>query len=181
MNTRTHRSSSARHLFARIGLMLAAAILPLALLAAVSVAAPSFKPNAAPGNCAACHEGKKMVGADHPDTTKMNWKECVACHKKGTNGAKTLAMRIPADHYHMLSGQKCAACHKGGKTTNLPDQATCKSCHKGYVEKTPAKGELANPHKNHLGEPDCWVCHTIHKPSVNFCASCHPAMVYSVP
>ncbi len=181
MSTHANCSSFARRALGRFCFLLAAAILPLALLAAASMAAPSFKPNVAPGNCAACHEGKKMVGADHPDTTKMTWKECAACHKKETGGAKTLAMRIPADHYHMLAGQKCAACHKGGKPENLPEQATCKNCHKDYVAKTPDKGELVNPHKNHLGEPDCWVCHTMHKPSVNFCASCHPAMVYKVP
>ncbi len=30
-----------------------------------------------------------------------------------------------------------------------------------------------NPHRSHFGEVECRVCHRMHRPSVDFCSTCH--------
>jgi len=62
--------------------------------------------------------------------------------------------------------------------------ADCLTCHKDYdhliqltanLEKKypnlPKPGR--NPHSSHFGEIDCRVCHRVHRPSVDFCSTCH--------
>ncbi|MDL2307342.1 cytochrome c3 family protein, partial [Desulfovibrio sp. OttesenSCG-928-C06] len=136
-------------------LFLSSLLVALCLLPGYALAEPEFKDGVAPGDCAPCHEGDKMVGPDHPATSGMSWDDCAACHNSGKDGAKTLNMRLPAGHIHMLAGQDCSICHEDGNTENLPDIYTCQGCHADYVEKTPPRDGLDNPHENHLGQPDC--------------------------
>ena len=80
---------------------------------------------------------------------------------------------------HAKHGQKCEICHVAGK----PDlklgekkRSPCVACH-GWYDKVAVKTEKVeggNPHGQHDGELPCTECHKGHKPSVNYCAQCHP-------
>jgi hypothetical protein len=53
----------------------------------------------------------------------------------------------------------------------------CLACH-GPMEKIVAKSTPTdfadrNPHKSHLGEIACTVCHKAHEASVVYCLGCH--------
>jgi len=145
------------------------------------IAAPSFIDGADPGECAVCHEGNTMVQQGHVPTKGLSYEECALCHKEQKDGALPLAQRFPGGHYHLLSGVGCDSCHDDGDYENLPGAATCKGCHPDYIEKTPSKNGLDNPHENHMGDLNCRLCHKMHKPSVNFCAQCHSAFDYVIP
>mgnify|MGYP000026872891 FL=1 len=91
----------------------------------------------------------------------------------GTNSlqAQALAER------HSQKGLSCQSCHgqaqpKAGDTV-ANDQ--CLQCH-GPLEKLQAKfadKKEYNPHKNHLGDIDCVLCHKGHSQSVAYCQECH--------
>lgn len=83
------------------------------------------------------------------------------------------------DSLHGKSRVSCSACHgnllpeKGDTVEN----ERCLACH-GPMEKIVAKStpkDFAdrNPHKSHLGEIACTVCHKAHEPSVVYCLDCH--------
>ena len=146
-----------------------------------AVAAPSFVDGADPGDCAACHEGNSMVKQDHVPTKGLSYDDCASCHKGQKDRVLPLAQRLPGVHYHLFAGVGCDSCHEGGDYEDLPRGATCKECHADYVEKTPSKNDLENPHDNHMGDLDCKLCHKMHEPSVNFCAQCHSGFDYVTP
>lgn len=71
----------------------------------------------------------------------------------------------------------CVTCHN----TEAPasgayvENDVCLKCH-GPIEKLQKKTEGSdgvNPHKSHLGEIDCTLCHEGHQPSQSYCLSCH--------
>jgi fumarate reductase flavoprotein subunit len=71
----------------------------------------------------------------------------------------------------------CKACH--GETLKVDDNETsvnsqCILCHgsPGEIAKK-SKGHNINPHKSHLGETDCTVCHRGHVSSKAYCLNCH--------
>lgn len=74
----------------------------------------------------------------------------------------------------------CDICHE---TTEPPkgdwvDPEKCFNCHDGWdslAEATESYG-MYNPHKSHLGEPDCSICHKGHEPSVMYCSTCHKTL-----
>jgi hypothetical protein len=83
------------------------------------------------------------------------------------------------DALHGKGGIVCLSCH--GKT--LPKEGDtvendrCLTCH-GSMETLAKKTEPKdfpdrNPHKSHLGEIACTVCHKAHSPSQVYCLSCH--------
>ncbi len=64
------------------------------------------------------------------------------------------------------------------------DTVECVKCHNDNAQliKLTANLELKypnlpkpgwNPHASHFGEIDCRVCHRVHRPSVDFCSTCH--------
>ena len=74
----------------------------------------------------------------------------------------------------------CAGCH--GKDTPQLDSTVenprCLECH-GPMEKLAKKSEPKdfadrNPHKSHLGDIACTVCHHEHSASKTYCLECHP-------
>lgn len=81
------------------------------------------------------------------------------------------------DNRHLAQGVSCAACHAHGVIGQAPN-ATCLSCHgpmEALIEKTaPQLHPDRNPHKSHLGEIDCTVCHAQHGPQKIYCLECHP-------
>lgn len=83
------------------------------------------------------------------------------------------------DNRHAKGGIVCAGCH--GKDLPRADETVenprCLECH-GSVEILAKKTEPKdfpdrNPHKSHLGEINCTVCHRAHSPSKNYCLECH--------
>ena len=76
---------------------------------------------------------------------------------------------------HLGNGLNCASCHKESPPAAPVKMEQCFTCHGNYDEladKTDGKGSH-NPHASHNGDLPCESCHHMHKPSVNFCASCH--------
>jgi len=91
------------------------------------------------------------------------------------------------DHLHATAMIDCGGCH--GKETPLLDttvaNSRCLSCH-GPLEqlaaKTSPKGlPERNPHKSHLGDVACTVCHHAHTSSTNYCLTCHSNFKMTIP
>ncbi len=81
------------------------------------------------------------------------------------------------DNRHLKHGVTCSACHAKGVVDQV-DNATCLSCH-GPLEKlvqktTPQQHPEENPHKSHLGEIQCTICHVQHDQQKIYCLECHP-------
>jgi hypothetical protein len=83
------------------------------------------------------------------------------------------------DNLHAKAGIACANCH--GKDLPKPDttveNSRCLTCH-GPMDKLALKTEPKdfkdrNPHKSHLGEVACTVCHKAHAESKVYCLGCH--------
>lgn len=83
------------------------------------------------------------------------------------------------DNLHAKASLSCANCH--GKELPKLDStlanAKCLDCH-GPIDQLAQKSEPAdfkdrNPHRSHLGEIDCTVCHKAHSESKIYCLQCH--------
>jgi hypothetical protein len=83
------------------------------------------------------------------------------------------------DNIHARSGITCAGCH--GQILPKEDvnvgNNRCLDCH-GPLDKLAQKTESKefknrNPHKSHLGDIDCTVCHKAHSTSKVYCLDCH--------
>jgi hypothetical protein len=83
------------------------------------------------------------------------------------------------DNLHAKTSVSCANCH--GKELPAPDatviNSKCLECH-GPMDQLAKKTEPAdfkdrNPHKSHLGEIACTVCHKAHSESKVYCLGCH--------
>lgn len=81
----------------------------------------------------------------------------------------------------------CASCH--GKGSPEPDSTVenprCLECH-GPMEELAKRSEPAdfpdrNPHKSHLGDIACTVCHHEHSPSSVYCLDCHRNFKMKIP
>ena len=84
------------------------------------------------------------------------------------------------DNLHAKANIACLNCH--GKDLPGPDAAVenpkCLECH-GPMDQLAKKTEPAdfkdrNPHKSHLGEVACTICHKVHGPAKVYCLECHP-------
>lgn len=83
------------------------------------------------------------------------------------------------DNLHAKAFISCRNCH--GKELPAPDATIinnkCLECH-GPMDQLAKKTEPAefkdrNPHKSHLGDVACTVCHKAHGESKVYCLSCH--------
>lgn len=81
---------------------------------------------------------------------------------------------------HAKAGIGCAGCH-GSATPGGPEEVgndRCLACHgpmDALVDKTkPADHADRNPHRSHLGDIACTVCHKGHQASKVYCLDCHP-------
>jgi hypothetical protein len=75
---------------------------------------------------------------------------------------------------HKNGGLSCDACHKESPPANKVATEACQGCHgdsSKLAEQT--KQKKPNPHDSHEGPIACEKCHHNHKPSENYCASCH--------
>jgi hypothetical protein len=91
------------------------------------------------------------------------------------------------DNLHARADVSCAGCH----ATKLPqldatvENKKCLECH-GPMENLakatePAEFKDRNPHKSHLGEIDCTVCHKAHGESKVYCLGCHQKFAMAIP
>ena len=93
-----------------------------------------------------CSEAAQAKTA--PGNVVKKQKSCSACHDKDILGEAT------------IKNKKCLECH--GSLEKLTD----KTAPKDFPDR--------NPHKSHLGEINCTVCHTAHAESKVYCLECHP-------
>ncbi|WP_168205865.1 flavocytochrome c [Geobacter sp. FeAm09] len=81
---------------------------------------------------------------------------------------------------HTALGVTCASCHGTAKVAAVDDSersinVTCVGCH-GNLDAMAAQaraGSHVNPHKSHLGDINCTVCHMGHVQSKAYCTNCH--------
>jgi len=91
------------------------------------------------------------------------------------------------DNLHAKVGTTCVNCH-GKYLPKLDanvDNGRCLECH-GPMEKLIQKTESKeftnrNPHKSHLDNLDCTICHKGHSASVVYCLSCHKNFDMKIP
>jgi hypothetical protein len=83
------------------------------------------------------------------------------------------------DNLHARAGITCTQCHGKDlpKADDTVENPRCLTCH-GPLDKLAQKTEPKdfkdrNPHKSHLGEIACTVCHKGHGESKVYCLSCH--------
>jgi len=106
-------------------------------------------------------------------TTMLAWVSMAQQAQKAPASGKTGNLA----ETHKGKEVSCKACH--GETLKVDDNETsvnsqCISCHgsSGEIAKK-SKGHNINPHKSHLGETDCTVCHHGHASSKAYCLNCH--------
>lgn len=82
---------------------------------------------------------------------------------------------------HQAKGIECSGCHKESPPKAAVPSEACLKCH-GPYEKVAKQTENVspNPHASHMGQLGCENCHMGHKPSVDYCSSCHQ-FGYKVP
>jgi hypothetical protein len=75
---------------------------------------------------------------------------------------------------HAARGLTCEVCHGSAKPSGPPPMSVCVGCHGSYAQLAEQTGNLVpNPHKSHMGELECGLCHKEHRPSILFCNTCH--------
>ncbi len=85
----------------------------------------------------------------------------------------------PINGIHKTLNLACTDCHleKNESDYSSAMSTSCFNCHGSYEKLKEATGHLG--HNNnihaapHFGSLDCDMCHKAHKPTVNFCVSCH--------
>lgn len=137
--------------------------------------------------------------------------DCMTCHtwnskRFGLRGAKVLFGILPKeeipvvkkvfsswasskhlDARHSNADIVCLACHGPTLPTtgDTVENDRCLKCH-GSMDALVAKSAPKdfpdrNPHKSHLGEIACTVCHHGHKPSKVYCLGCHSKFTMTIP
>ncbi|PID75126.1 MAG: hypothetical protein CSB23_05305 [Deltaproteobacteria bacterium] len=91
------------------------------------------------------------------------------------------------DEMHMNKKISCSGCH-GSRLPRIEDNISnvqCLTCHgpkeKLITKTAPEKFADRNPHKSHLGEIACSVCHVGHMESRIYCLECHPKFNMTLP
>lgn len=139
-------------------------LLPLA-------AAPKRQPGVAATQCATCHGKEKVLPAGHAEIRKAKAGSCGDCH----TGETALRAKLPLSHRHALAGVTCADCHGKGRPEAKAKPEACVRCHEmdALIART-AQAKDHNPHADQHGyAANCNLCHHQHKPSKNYCLTCH--------
>jgi len=83
------------------------------------------------------------------------------------------------DNFHARAGIACTQCHgkELPKADDTVENSRCLNCH-GSLDQLAKKTEPKdfkdrNPHKSHLGEIACTVCHKGHAASKVYCLDSH--------
>jgi len=78
------------------------------------------------------------------------------------------------DHRHAESSVTCKDCHRTFLPVNEITVEQCQECHGSYKRIAGStEGVFPNPHKSHLGEIRCFLCHKAHEKSRFYCNECH--------
>jgi fumarate reductase flavoprotein subunit len=77
---------------------------------------------------------------------------------------------------HQAKAVDCTSCH--GKSMEVDDNETvvnahCTECHGPLAEIAKKNKGHINPHKAHIGQANCTVCHHGHTASRSYCLGCH--------
>ncbi|MFH2047507.1 MAG: cytochrome c3 family protein [Pseudomonadota bacterium] len=88
--------------------------------------------------------------------------------------------KLPKINKHKDNDTTCKSCHAAGQLYARPGDDTCMNCHDSYAklaEETAnlenIKAGIENPHKSHMGEARCTLCHKNHAASILYCNECH--------
>lgn len=134
--------------------------------------------------CGDCHvkQQDQPFPAEHPviGTPEEAQYKRIAELVKGAATSNFLAAQ------HVNQGIFCSRCHQhdfeiGTEVGN----EVCLSCHDSYeqlavlTEHPTVKSQ--NPHRSHLGEIDCVVCHHGHMESASYCLQCHTNFDMPIP
>jgi len=132
--------------------------------------------HAASADCSLCHAiatGKSFTVTGEKKSLGAFSSEQLELIRKNT---VSWAESSYLDNLHGRKQLNCTPCH--GKSlipgdTENDVNARCITCH-GTLDKIAAKSTSAiNPHKSHLGEIGCTVCHHGHAASKAYCLNCH--------
>jgi hypothetical protein len=100
---------------------------------------------------------------------------------------KTVNKTVVPQQYRHAGKIDCASCHGKGipESDSTVENQKCLECH-GPMEKLAKKSEPKdfpdrNPHKSHLGDIACTVCHHEHSPSAVYCLECHRNFKMKIP
>ncbi len=78
------------------------------------------------------------------------------------------------DHFHARQGVDCFSCHGTDEPEERAPEAVCMNCHGSYEDQAELTEEVyPNPHKAHLGNIRCTLCHKAHQESTLYCNQCH--------
>jgi Cytochrome c3 len=135
-------------------------------------------------HCSKCHnfiEGE--TPADHPDVLGPEDKLCVKIKIifEDISDGKFLASP------HTNNNVSCSDCHEENifELDAEIENDTCFSCHESYEALAELTKNIVvaeqNPHKSHLGEMDCTVCHHVHSRSSAYCLQCHSNFTMPIP
>lgn len=90
------------------------------------------------------------------------------------------------DSLHARKNVTCSGCH--GKALPKEDatveNSRCASCHnleQLIAKSAPPDSPNRNPHKSHLGDINCSVCHHAHSESKVYCLECHSHFQMKIP
>jgi hypothetical protein len=129
--------------------------------------------------CTSCHSwvpGKNFGLLGHKGSWGSPKKDDMALMKKMF---ASWANSTFTDNLHAKVDIACAQCHGKGlpRLDSTVENSRCLACH-GPMDNLAAKTEPRdfkdrNPHKSHLGEINCTVCHHAHAESKAFCLDCH--------
>jgi fumarate reductase flavoprotein subunit len=105
---------------------------------------------------------------------------CASAPKKDA-AAATTAQPAPASAFladmHAKKQVNCDSCHgTGGNVVDdneQPVNGNCIKCHGTLADVGKKAAGHINPHKSHLGEINCTVCHHGHAASQIYCLNCH--------
>lgn len=75
---------------------------------------------------------------------------------------------------HKVAGSGCGNCHKENPPKELVPTEVCANCHGDHAKlANRTQKVIPNPHESHLENVKCEFCHHAHKPSENYCSTCH--------
>jgi hypothetical protein len=130
-------------------------------------------------DCVACHTWKPGKGFFVPGSNKSLGVLSAEDMKLEKTVFASWSKGPYLDAIHGSAGFTCSKCH--GASIPQPDttveNGVCLECH-GTLENLAKKTEPKdfadrNPHKSHLGEINCVVCHKGHTSSTILCLDCH--------
>lgn len=141
------------------------------------------------------HAGSTECGVCHIYTGEKPFTVIGAKDGKSTDEAElikdiTISWQTSAylDRRHAEANVFCSSCHGSEELPLFASSAgndTCLACH-GTLEELQKKTEPSvykdrNPHKSHLGEVACSVCHLVHSGQTVYCMNCHPKFEMKTP